>query len=133
LGVERVPRRARRLVEPGQHQPHVDEVELRAAQLVRAQARALDRQRVVECVCLLARRGLTLHVRGAHPQVRGQGCERAPDARCEGASRRPKCLHMNYPDEPTMTTLTIRMATPSDTTAVNRLAALDSSRAPQGP
>jgi hypothetical protein len=40
---------------------------------------------------------------------------------------------MNYPEEPTMTSLTIRMATPSDTTAVNRLAALDSSPAPQGP
>jgi hypothetical protein len=39
---------------------------------------------------------------------------------------------MNDPEELTMNSLTIRMATPSDTAAVNRLAALDSSPAPQG-
>jgi hypothetical protein len=40
---------------------------------------------------------------------------------------------MNRPEEPTMTSLTIRMATPSDAFALSRLAALDSSTTPQEP
>src|ERR687897_3223821 len=83
-------------------------------------------------MCGLSPCGHRSGVSALRPQVRGEGCERAPDARCKGSSTAPNCLEMTDPGA-TMTSLTIRMAEPTDSTALERLAQLDSTAAPEQP